>query len=199
MNTMETNEINEMRAQLAVLKKRIENQEIVNDRLLKEAMSRKLSAMSYRALSLCIICAIFIPCGFLTFRNLGMSVPFCIATSGIFAISLVAVALSHYRIRKRDLYAGNLIAVYEEVARMKKIYKNWRYFSIPMVVVWFCWMEYEMYNNIAGQDIYALIGVSMGAIFGGIIGGIFGLRIHKRTLHDADDIQRYIEELRQEQ
>lgn len=197
MNTIETNEILEMREQLATLKKRLENQEIINDRLLKEAMSRTLSSMNYRAWGLCIMCALFIPYGFLTFHNLGMSEPFCIATSAIFATSLVAIIVSHYRIRKRDLYSGDLVTVYKGVSRMRKIYKMWHYISIPMVVVWFCWMEYEIYKNIANEDIYALIGVSMGGVFGGIIGGILGLRIHRKSLREAEDVLRQIEELQQ--
>lgn len=188
-----------MREQLATLKKRLENQEIVNDRLLKEAMSRKLSAMNHRAVWLCIICVIFIPFGFFTFQRLGHSTAFCIATSAIFACSLVAIAVSHYRIRKRDLYSGDLVTVYKGVSRMRKIYKNWHYFAVPMVIVWFCWMEYEIYRNIANESIETLLIISSSGIFGGIIGGIIGLRIHRKSLREAEDILHQIEELQREQ
>lgn len=197
MNTNETNEILEMREQLATFKKRLENQEIVNDRLIKEAMGRKLSVLNNSAIWLSVVCLMMIPLGYFNFRHLGMSEAFCIATSLLFIICLVAIIVSHYRIHKRDIFSGNLVTVYKEVARMRKIYKSWHYWSIPMVVVWFCWMEYEIYLNLANEDIYALIGISMGGIFGGIIGGIVGLRIHKRTLRTADDLLRQIEELQQ--
>ena len=41
MNYVEINEINEMREQLATLKRQLNSQQIVNDRLLKEAMATK--------------------------------------------------------------------------------------------------------------------------------------------------------------
>ena len=114
-------------------------------------------------------------------------------------ISLIATIIGHYRIHKRDIYSGNLVTVYKEVARMKKIYKSWHYWSIPMVIVWFGWLEYEIYLNQANEDITALLAISASGIFGGIIGGIIGLRIHKRTLRTADDLLRQIEELQRQE
>lgn len=192
----EINEILEMREQLATLKKQLDTQEIINDRLLKEAMSGKLSRINGQAIWIGVICLIMMPLGYLNFQRIGLSTAFCIATSALFFICFVAMFLSHYRLRKRDIYSGDLVTVYTEVARMRKIYKSWHYWSIPMLIVWFGWMEYEIYINLANEDIYALIGVSIGGIVGGIIGGIIGLRIHKRTLRTAEDLLRQIEELR---
>ena len=79
---------------------------------------------------------------------------------------------------------------------MRKIYKSWHYWSIPMLIVWFGWMEYEVYLNMAQEDFTLLLTISCSAIFGGLIGGIIGLRIHKRTLRTAEDLLRQIEELR---
>ena len=192
----EINEILEMREQLATLKKQLDTQEIINDRLLKEAMSGKLSRINGQAIWIGVICLIMMPLGYLNFQRIGHSTAFCIATSALFFICFVAMFLSHYRLRKRDIYSGDLVTVYTEVARMRKIYKSWHYWSIPMLIVWFGWMEYEIYINLANEDIYALIGVSIGGIVGGIIGGIIGLRIYKRTLRTAEDLLRQIEELR---
>ena len=195
MNTMETNEIMEMREQLAALKKQLDTQEIINDRLIKEAMSSKLSSINRSAIWICVVCLIMIPLGYLNFQRLGHSTAFCIATSMLFLICFVAIFLSHYRLRKSDIRNGNLITTYTEVARMRKIYKSWHYWSIPMLIVWFAWLEYEIYIAQANEDITALLMISASGIFGGVIGGIIGLRIHKRTLRTADDLLRQIEEL----
>lgn len=192
----EINEILEMREQLATLKKQLDTQEIINDRLLKDAMSRKLSSINRSAIWICAICLIMIPLGYLNFQRLGHSTALCIATSMLFFISFVSILISHYRLRKRDIYSGDLITVYQEVSRMRKIYKNWHYFSIPILVVWFGWWEYEIYMNMAQEDLTLLLTISCSAIFGGVIGGIIGLRIHKRTLRTAEDLLRQIEELR---
>ena len=192
----EINEILEMREQLATLKKQLDTQEIINDRLLKEAMSGKLSRINGQAIWIGIICLIMMPLGYLNFQRIGHSTAFCVATSALFFICFVAMFLSHYRLRKRDIYSGDLVTVYTEVARMRKIYKSWHYWSIPMLIVWFGWMEYEVYLNMAQEDFTLLLTISCSAIFGGLIGGIIGLRIHKRTLRTAEDLLRQIEELR---
>lgn len=192
----EINEILEMREQLATLKKQLDTQEIINDRLLKEAMSGKLSRINGQAIWIGVICLIMMPLGYLNFQRIGHSTAFCIATSALFFICFVTMFLSHYRLRKRDIYSGDLVTVYTEVARMRKIYKSWHYWSIPLLIVWFGWMEYEVYLNMAQEDFTLLLTISCSAIFGGIIGGIIGLRIHKRTLRTAEDLLRQIEELR---
>ena len=196
MNTRETNEIMEMREQLAALKKQLDTQEIINDRLIKEAMLGKLSSMNRSAIWMCAICLIMMPLGYLNFQRMGHSTALCIATSSLFFISFVSILISHYRLRKRDIYSGDLITVYQEVSRMRKIYKNWHYFSIPILVVWFAWWEYEIYQNMAHEDLTMMFVISGSGIFGGIIGGIIGLRIHKRTLRTADDLLRQIEDLK---
>ena len=196
MNTMETNEILEMREQLATLKKQLDTQEIINDRLIKEAMSSKLSSINRSAIWTCAVCLIMIPLGYLNFQRMGHSTALCIATSALFFISFVSILISHYRLRKRDIYSGDLITVYQEVSRMRKIYKNWHYFSIPILVVWFAWWEYEIYQTMAHEDLTMMLIISGSGIFGGVIGGIIGLRIHKRALRTADDLLRQIEELR---
>ena len=196
MNTMETNEILEMREQLATLKKQLDTQEIINDRLIKEAMLGKLSLMNRSAIWMCVVCLIMMPLGYLNFQRLGHSIAFCVATSVLFVICLVATILSHYRLRKSDIRNGNLITTYTEVARMRKIYKSWHYWSIPMLIVWFAWFVYEIYQNIAHEDLTMMLIISGSGIFGGVIGGIIGLRIHKRTLRTAEDLLRQIEELK---
>ena len=196
MNTIETNEILEMREQLATLKKQLNTQEIINDRLLKDAMSSKLSSINRSAIWICVVCLIMIPLGYFNFQRMGHSTALCIATSALFLISFVAIFLSHYRLRKSDIRNGNLITTYTEVARMRKIYKSWHYWSIPLLIVWFGWWEYEVYMNMAQEDLTLLLTISCSAIFGGVIGGIIGLRIHKRTLRTAEDLLRQIEELR---
>ena len=101
----EINEIWEMREQLATLKKQLDTQEIINDRLLKEAMSGKLSRINGQAIWIGVICLIMMPLGYLNFQRIGHSTAFCIATSALFFICFVTMFLSHYRLRKRDIYA----------------------------------------------------------------------------------------------
>lgn len=195
MNSIEINEINEMREQLASLKRQLSSQQIVNDRLLKEAMSNKLSTIQRRAIALCVICFVAIPYTYFAFDYLGMSQSFCCATVFLLAGALVAMIISHYRLSARRIMSGDLVAVYEDVTRMRTIYKRWHYVSIPLLVLWLVWGGYDIYTNVT-QDAQLLLTIATSATIGGVIGGIFGLRAHKKNLKAAEDILAQIEELK---
>lgn len=193
MNNVETQEILEMREQLAMLNKCLDNQKIVNDSLIRGAMSGKLSAINHRALMLCAIVLIAIPYCFGLFRRLGMSIEFCFATSLLLVFSLVAMAFSHYRIHKNDILDGDLVTTYREVARLRNIYKRWHYVSIPILVLWFVWLEVEFY--VLADDPTIMLVMTLSSLVGGAIGGVFGMRAHNRTLREAEAILKQIDEL----
>lgn len=197
MNSVEMNELNEMREQLATLKKQLDTQEIINDRLIKEVMTRKITSLNRSSLWVSIMCFISIPVCFATFFNLGMSKIFCFGTSSIFVFGLVGQFLAHHRLRVHDVMNGDLVSTYKAVSRLRKIYKRWHYVSIPIVAVWFLWMMYEIYTNVVNEDLTAMLAMSFSSALGGVIGGIIGLRIHKKALRTADDLLQQIEELQQ--
>ena len=195
MNSVEINEINEMREQLASLKRQLNTQQIVNDRLLKEAMSNKLSTIQRRAIALCVICFVAIPYTYFVFDFLGVSQHFCYATSLLLTVALVAMIISHYRLSAKRIMSGDLVAVYEDVARMRTIYKRWHYVSIPLLVLWFLWGGYEIYTYVT-QDTQFLLCLAASATIGGVVGGVVGLRAHNKNLKAAEDILAQIEELK---
>ena len=194
MNSIETNEILEMREQLASLKKRLENQEIVNEKILREAMSKKLSTIHRRAMALCVACIISIPAVLFTTHNLGCSMVFAYVTVALILVGVVAQFLTHYRIG-RDTLSGDLITTYNEVARMKRIYQRWLYISMPIFVLWLGWGAYEVYTNVA-QDESQLYAAISGTVVGLVLGLIFGLRQHRQNLRTAKEIMQQIETLK---
>ena len=194
MNSIETNEILEMREQLASLKKRLENQDIVNEKILREAMSRKLSTIHRRAMGLCAMSFICIPAMLYTTHNLGLSVVYGYVTVALILVGVVAQFLTHYRIG-RDTLSGDLITTYNEVARMKRIYQRWLYISMPIFVVWLGWGAYEVYTKMP-QDVIQLHAICTGAGLGLVLGLIFGLRQHRQNLRAAKEIMQQIETLK---
>lgn len=195
MNNTENYEIMEMRRQLASLKKQLENQEIVNDRLIKDAMSNKLSDIQRRAAVLYFITIVAIPTNVFAFRNIGISTLFCCVTAVMLAVACLATFLAHRRLNNPQLLSGNLVKVYQDVARLRKIYIRWHYVSVPLLVVWLAWLGYEIYA-IFWQDADTLLFMGMGLLLGLLIGGAVGLYTHNKTLHSAEDILYQIEELK---
>ena len=194
MNQIEINEISEMREQLATLKKQLNNQSIINDRLIKEAISQKISHINRSGVAFTVLCAFYIPAGFVSFRMIGLSLPFCIATSLLFLIFLVGMIIGHHDLRNQTLHSGDLISTYKAVARTRKVYQNWRKWAAPLAVVWVAWGGYDIYTNVT-QDIELLRIIAIAGSVGAIIGGYIGNIQHRKTLRATDEIMRQIEEL----
>ena len=194
MNQIEINEISEMREQLATLKKQLNNQSIINDRLIKEAISQKISHINRSGVAFTVLCAFYIPAGFVSFRMIGLSLPFCIATSLLFLIFLVGMIIGHRDLRNHSLHSGDLISTYKAVARTRKVYQNWRKWAVPLAVVWVAWGGYDIYTNVT-QDVELLRTIAIAGSVGAIIGGIIGDIQHRKTLRATDEILRQIEEL----
>ena len=194
MNQIEINEISEMREQLATLKKQLNNQSIINDRLIKEAISQKISHINRSGVVFSALCAFYIPAGFVSFRMIGLSLPFCIATSLLFLIFLVGMIIGHRDLRNQTLHSGDLISTYKAVARTRKVYQNWRKWAVPLAVVWVAWGGYDIYTNVT-QDVELLRTIAIAGSVGAIIGGIIGDIQHRKTLRATDEILRQIEEL----
>ena len=194
MNQIEINEISEMREQLATLKKQLNNQSIINERLIKEAISQKISHINRSGVVFSALCAFYIPAGFVSFRMIGLSLPFCIATSLLFLIFLVGMIIGHHDLRNQTLHSGDLISTYKAVANTRKVYQNWRKWAVPLAVVWVAWGGYDIYTNVT-QDVELLRTIAIAGSVGAIIGGYIGNIQHRKTLRATDEIMRQIEEL----
>ena len=194
MNQIEINEISEMREQLATLKKQLNNQSIINNRLIKEAISQKISHINRSGVAFTALCAFSIPAGFIYFRLIGLSLPFCIATSLLFLIFLVGMIIVHRDLRNHGLHSGDLISTYKAVAQTRKVYQNWRKWAIPLAIAWVAWGGYDIYSNVT-QDAEILRTMAIAGSVGAIIGGYIGNIQHRKTLRATDEILRQIEEL----
>ena len=119
---------------------------------------------------------------------------FAYVTVALILVGVVAQFLTHYRIG-RDTLSGDLITTYNEVARMKRIYQRWHYFSMPIFVAWLGWGAYEIYTNVA-QDESQFYAAIIGTVVGLVLGLIFGLRQHRENIRTAKEIMRQIEALK---
>ena len=98
---------------------------------------------------------------------------------------------------RMDLSQGNLIDTAQSLSKIKTHYQNWHKIAIPLLVVWFAWLMYEM-TNVLGVNSSMAIGFCCGAAVGGIIGGVIGFRINRKIVRKACEILEQIKELQKE-
>ena len=185
--------LEEMRQQMTTLKNKLNQQEIVNDRLIRRSMRNEVSNINRRYNIIMAIGILMVPYGYWCFVKLvGLSIFFWIATSIFMLICAGATFYNSRKISDPELMSHSLVEARKKVASAKKFESNWLLFGIPAVILWMGWFFYETYQ-IQGGDFYN--GFFWGGCVGGIIGAIIGIKIHLKTQRQYQDVIDQIEDL----
>ena len=186
-------ELQEMREQLAALKEKMNAQEMVNDRLIRDILIKKKKSVD-KNIWLVGICGLFTATiGNWAFSNLGVSTWFLIGTTVLMLASFLLTIIPHNWVKKADIQSGNLLVAAKQARRLRKLYKDWEIISIILAIIWAAWLFIEYTAAIEDkQMLYILIGASA---IGGIIGGIIGLVLSRKTIHTLDEMIQEIEEM----
>lgn len=195
-NTLISHELEEMRAQLGMLKDKLEKQTIINETHIRNSMKSKMSDIN-KTVTGTIIAGVFALCyctWFFYWQD--FSLAFVIATFVMLAVCLGITIAQRVILGKMDFSQGNLVETAEKLSKIKKHYQDWYKIAIPMIIVWFGWMIYEMLS-IHGMESPMAIGFCCGALIGGVIGGIIGMRINRKVARKATEILDQIAELQQ--
>lgn len=190
--TTDNNEMEEMRRQMAVLKEKLEKEEILSDRLLRNTMQNQVRSIRRRA-NLSIVAGVCVlTVGPMAFSNLGTSNIFIVVTSIMMLVMMLLTVMMHSKLREADVRDGELLAVARNARRLKDDYRRWRNIGIPLMIVWLVWLVVEVMHG-QSDPTDSLIMLSP-VVAGGIIGGILGVMRNNHLVGMLDDIIRQIEE-----
>ena len=194
-NTLLSNELEQMRAQIGMLKQKLEQQAIVNDMHIRNSMKSKISDLN-RTVRATIFAGIFaVVFAPVTFYIQGASLAFVISTAVMLAVCLGLTIVQKINLGKMmDLSQGNLVETAERLSKVRTHYKDWYKIAIPMLLVWGGWMIFEMVQAL-GVDSPTAVGFYCGAGVGLIIGGIIGARVNRKVVNKANEILSQIAEL----
>lgn len=188
---MEDFNIDEMRQQMAILQNKLDNQTIVNDRIIRRAVKHGVSTINKRYLIIGLVALAMIPYGYWAFVKLaGMSMMFWIASCVMMLAVVGFMIFNSYEISKKDFANGNLLDAKRKVAVAKKRDSIWPFFAVPVVLGWAAWGGWEMGKKMDNIDYFIpffIICVTLGAIM--------GLIVHFKTQRHYRDIIEQIEDL----
>ena len=190
-------DLESMRQQLGTLKKKLNEQEILNDRVIRRSMRKEVNTITRRYYILIAIGLLMVPYGYWCFVKLGgLSLFFWIITSIFMLICVGATFYNSRKISDPELMSHSLVEARKKVASAKKFESNWLLFGIPAVILWISWFFYEIYQ-IQGGDFNN--GFFWGGCIGGIIGAFCGIKMHFKTQRQYQDIIDQIEEITKEE
>ena len=185
-------ELENMRQQMNTLKKKLEQQEIVNDRFIRHSMKQTAGNISRRYYMIMALCLLMLPYSYWAFVMLnGFSIPFWIFTC---ITMLVCLGGTYYNSRNLDLdmMTNNLLEVRRRMASAKKFDANWLFFGIPLAIVFLGWFMYESY--LLHPNAF-FNGLFWAGCIGGIVGAIWGFSLHFKTQRQYQEIINQIEDI----
>ena len=195
-NTIYSQELEEMRAQVAILKKKLDKQTIISDTHIRNSMTSKRSDMT-RTITATIIAGLFaVPYCTWIFWKFGFSLYFIIATDIMLAVCIGITIKQRFTLKNLDFTQGNLIDVAEKLNKLKTHYHEWIKIAIPMILIWVSWMAYEAFTKMEPSPIQT--GFITGAGIGILIGGFIGHRINQKIVRKSTEILKQIEELQKD-
>ena len=184
-------ELDEMRQQMAILKDKLENQTIVNDRFIRRSIKRGVSTINRRYLVIGIIALAMIPYGYWAFVMIGgLSVALWLASCLMMLIVVGFMIYNSRDMRDNTLMNGNLLDVKRKVTQAQKRDANWLWFGIPMALAWGAWAVYEMSQKMGDNEYIVPC-----CIVGVLVGALIGLKVHFKTQSRFNEIIEQIEDL----
>ena len=167
-------QLQQMRQQMTELKQQLDKQQIVNEQLLRQSMTSKMSWIKrYIWLEMALI-----PILLLILAPIHAMLGLSWWLYGFLAVMLVVDVAADWRINHVDrnqLLTGNLVEASRRLSLMKK-QRAWSFaLGILGVIIWIVWFLYELQCASGMQSSDFLNGFAMGGFFGGIIGGVIGL------------------------
>lgn len=197
----QNNELEVMRQQLAILNKKLDSQEIVNDRLMRQTMKHKMSWIKH------YVWAEIIAVPFLIIFFFGMTVIFNLSFGPLVYLSVMLVisVVIDYKVnmmKNREFLDGNLTETAVRLTTMKKRRLVSELAQIPFILVWMVWFIYDMYRHFSGgvwdMSNPGLTGGFIGAIIGAVAAVPICFFLVRKMQRTNDEVIRQIQELTKE-
>lgn len=195
------NELEIMRSQMASFKKQLEQQEIINSRIMAESMKKKFSWIKKMIIGEIILIPIFLYLAFAAKYNFNLSW-WSIST---FIILLLCDVWCDYDINMRaiknsDYSRDNLVNTMEKLLRMKQRRTKQTAIMLTATIVMSIWLLIEIgFHLIAINADTGMWLVFYGGGTGAFIGVVAAWWIYRKMQKTNDEMIKQIEEISKEQ
>jgi len=191
MNQQASNTLEEMRRQMAILQKKLHNETIVNDRLLRESMKHNYASINRY---LVLESAIFMP--IIVFAFPFIALVFHLSWGPVIAIILLCLAgvifdykVSH--IKDEAFMTDDLIPTALRLQRAKRLSALQMLVSLPLILLWFVWFIIDFSQSI-NYDSEDLTSAAWGGLTGGCIGLVCGLIFAIQLYHKQQKTRQQV-------
>lgn len=197
---METNdkktivdELELMRHEMSELRSLLSEQQIVNGRLMRSAMSADMGKEKRDVAVSIAVAVIAIPIYMYFLPRFGVPVWFAVVTAAYFLICCIASSWSLWRLSGENV-TGNLVNVAERIVAYKRFGNRWLCCSIPAVCLWLAAFVY--YASAAMTDADEREGFFYGCVIGLVVGVTAGALHLIKSRRRLNRMLRQIDEVK---
>lgn len=193
---MENSEINNseletMRAQIALLKEKLDKETIVSEKLLRDTMRHKARTINTNAW-ISVGASIFVIIWALAYiPKEGFSWWFAGATILMMLVCDFFTWKYHKDVNAKTM-SGDLLTVAKVMKQLRDNYKKWLKYSIALISIWFVWLSIEFCIQLNDWRLAVVMIIAL--LIGLAIGGFIGLKMHNSVIRNAEEIIQQIEE-----
>lgn len=195
------NELEIMRSQMASFKKQLEQQEIINSRIMSESMKKKFSWIKKMIIGEIILIPILLYLAFAAKYDLDLSW----WSTSTFIILLLCDVWCDYDINMRaiknsDYSRDNLVNTMEKLLRMKQRRTKQAAIMLITLIGVIIWFSIEISLHLISINAATRM---WGVFYGGVVGGVIGIAvswwIYCKMQKTNDEMIKQIEEISKEQ
>ena len=181
-----------MREQIATLRSKLEKEQIVTERLLKQAMKKRIGIIRKQAVKEYIMACVSLILFPYMHYALNLSVTFVAATLLMVACSVTATWYFQRPINDK-LLGEDVDTVVRVMTKLKRQYQLWIIGAMPIMIPWMFWFwkEYSQGMNMPEEVSYIMLGVLL--ISGGI-GAAIGLSWDRKVIRSCNEIIAQLKE-----
>lgn len=191
-----------LREQMSLLKKKLDNQEIVTDRIIAKSMKEKMTWIKKYIIFetvgllpiLLVVWAIIVAFSGISWWNYAFVV----------ICSIIDIYLDYrinlHAMRDDDYERCNLIETAKKLVKMKHQRYVQMFISLPLVIVWIIWSGVEAYflmPDVSIRDFRtgAFIGGFVGGAIGTVAGVVFAINLYRKMQRTNDEMIQQINEV----
>jgi len=156
-------EMEDLRSQVAEFKNRLDQQKIINEKLLGEAVHGHLSWIHSMTGWGIAIELVLIPLLYFALKMMGCSM-WCYAYIVLLLIAEMIFNIWNTRsINREHLTSCDVVTAQQKLITFKRREKIQTAIEVPLIVIWVAWIAYEMHTgNVTSMIVGFLIGLSFG-------------------------------------
>ena len=192
-NNIYSQELEEMRSQVAILKQKLDKQAIISDAHIRNSMTSKRSDMTRIIAATIFIGVLSIPYCTWIFCKYGFSLYFILASDIMLAVCIGLTIKQRFTLKNLDFTQGKLVDVAEKLNKVKTHYHEWIKIALPMILIWVSWLVYEILTKMEPSPMQ--MGFLSGSVVGVVFGGFIGFRVNRKIVRNSTEILSQLREL----